>query len=262
MVVCVCMSVCAFLPPTSNTVFSFTPTFFLFVAPLALPYIQTTESPRSLVLWHIQLSLALEAALGEHREWESTAGVKRAECSGPRKLLSQPEPDKVARHRHKPRSMFWFCNSQGYSQVKPVIYQLQNNKKEYLGLPWLLGGKESACQWRSSLGWKIPWRRKWQPTPVFLPGKSHWTEESDRLQSMGTQRVRYDLATKQQQKESLNNPCPPSKKKKGKGNDQPHIRYRLNAKGTTYLMVDTKESEKWRPKGQWMTEWLELNRKE
>ena len=21
------------------------------------------------------------------------------------------------------------------------------------------------------LGWKIPWRRKWQPTPVFLPGK-------------------------------------------------------------------------------------------
>ena len=21
--------------------------------------------------------------------------------------------------------------------------------------------------------WKIPWRRKWQPTPAFLPGKSH-----------------------------------------------------------------------------------------
>ena len=20
---------------------------------------------------------------------------------------------------------------------------------------------------------KIPWRRKWQPTPLFLPGKSH-----------------------------------------------------------------------------------------
>ena len=24
-----------------------------------------------------------------------------------------------------------------------------------------------------SLGWKIPWRRKWQPTPVFLPGEAH-----------------------------------------------------------------------------------------
>ena len=26
---------------------------------------------------------------------------------------------------------------------------------------------------------KIPWRRAWQPTPVFLPGESLWTEEPD-----------------------------------------------------------------------------------
>ena len=24
---------------------------------------------------------------------------------------------------------------------------------------------------------KMPWRRAWQPTPVFLPGESPWTEE-------------------------------------------------------------------------------------
>ena len=24
---------------------------------------------------------------------------------------------------------------------------------------------------------KIPWRRAWQPTPVFLLGESSWTEE-------------------------------------------------------------------------------------
>jgi len=24
---------------------------------------------------------------------------------------------------------------------------------------------------------KIPWRRAWQPTPVFLPGESSWTED-------------------------------------------------------------------------------------
>ena len=24
-----------------------------------------------------------------------------------------------------------------------------------------------------SVGRKVPWRRKWQPTPVFLPGKSY-----------------------------------------------------------------------------------------
>ena len=27
--------------------------------------------------------------------------------------------------------------------------------------------------WVWFLGQKIPWRREWQPTPVFLPGKSH-----------------------------------------------------------------------------------------
>ena len=42
------------------------------------------------------------------------------------------------------------------------------------------GGKELICQCRrlkrcrfSSWVGKIPWRRKWQPTPVFLPGKFH-----------------------------------------------------------------------------------------
>ena len=34
-----------------------------------------------------------------------------------------------------------------------------------------------------SLDGQVPWKRKWQPTPIFLPGKSHgqrslvlWTE--------------------------------------------------------------------------------------
>ena len=47
----------------------------------------------------------------------------------------------------------------------------------WLGLRWWLNGKESACQCRRCgfdpwVG-KIPWRRKWQPTSVFLPGKAH-----------------------------------------------------------------------------------------
>ena len=44
-------------------------------------------------------------------------------------------------------------------------------------LPWWLSDKEFACHCRRSRfdPWvrKIPWRRKWQPTPVFLPGKFH-----------------------------------------------------------------------------------------
>ena len=46
-----------------------------------------------------------------------------------------------------------------------------------LGFPGGSDSKESA--WNAGdprldpwVG-KIPWRRKWQPTPVFLPGKSH-----------------------------------------------------------------------------------------
>ena len=37
-----------------------------------------------------------------------------------------------------------------------------------------------------------PWKRSWQPSPVFLPPQSPWTEEPGGLQSMGSQRVRHD----------------------------------------------------------------------
>ena len=36
---------------------------------------------------------------------------------------------------------------------------------------------------------KIPWKRAWQPTLVFLPGESSWTEEPGGLQPRGLQRV-------------------------------------------------------------------------
>ena len=72
------------------------------------------------------------------------------------------------------------------------------------GLPRWLSGKESACQCRRHGfdPWvrKMPWRRKWQPTPVFLPGESHgrrslvgcspWgREESDT-----TERLHFDFS--------------------------------------------------------------------
>ena len=39
---------------------------------------------------------------------------------------------------------------------------------------------------------KIPWRRAWQPTPVFLPGETPWIEEPGGLQFIGSQRIRHD----------------------------------------------------------------------
>ena len=54
------------------------------------------------------------------------------------------------------------------------------NLQQRGGLPRQLSGKESACQYRRCRRhgfnpWikKMPWSRKWQPTPVFLPGKFH-----------------------------------------------------------------------------------------
>ena len=46
-----------------------------------------------------------------------------------------------------------------------------------IGLTWWCGGTEPASQCRRYgfhpwIG-KIPWKRKWQPTPAFLPGESH-----------------------------------------------------------------------------------------
>ena len=43
-------------------------------------------------------------------------------------------------------------------------------------LPWRFSDKEPACQYRR-LGFnprvrKIPWSRKWQSAPIFLPGES------------------------------------------------------------------------------------------
>ena len=53
-------------------------------------------------------------------------------------------------------------------------------KHSSMGFPGGTSGKEPACQCRRHKRcgfdpWvrKIPWRRAWQPTPVFLPGESH-----------------------------------------------------------------------------------------
>ena len=66
----------------------------------------------------------------------------------------------------------------------------------FMGLPWLLRWQSICLQcgrpgFNPSAG-KIPWRRAWQPTPVFLPGESPWTEEPDQLQSMELQGVGHD----------------------------------------------------------------------
>ena len=46
---------------------------------------------------------------------------------------------------------------------------------------------------------KIPWKKKWQLTPVFLPRKPHGQRSLEDYSPWGSQRVRHNLATEQQQ---------------------------------------------------------------
>ena len=58
-----------------------------------------------------------------------------------------------------------------------IFFGLLKTCYSHYRLPWWPGSKEFTCQCRRHGfdPWvrKIPWRRKWQPTLVFLPGKSH-----------------------------------------------------------------------------------------
>ena len=66
-------------------------------------------------------------------------------------------------------------------------------------------GKESACQcgrhrrhgFDPWVG-KIPWRRKWQPTPVFLPGQSHEQRSLVGYSPWGHKKISHNWACTQQ----------------------------------------------------------------
>ena len=75
----------------------------------------------------------------------------------------------------------------------------------YLANPQVHSGKESACHCRrhERCGFnpcveKIPWRRKWQPSPVLLPGESHGRRSLVGYGPWGSKRVVHNLVAKQQ----------------------------------------------------------------
>ena len=73
------------------------------------------------------------------------------------------------------------------------IWYMMEVTLQICGLPRWLSGKESACQCRR-LGQKDPWRRKWQPTPEFLPWKSQGQRSLVGYSPWGSKRVGHDWA--------------------------------------------------------------------
>ena len=62
------------------------------------------------------------------------------------------------------------------------------------GGPQSMGSLRVGHDWATSLSLFtfMHWRRKWQPTPVFLPGESQGRGKSGGLSSMGSHRVGHD----------------------------------------------------------------------
>ena len=71
----------------------------------------------------------------------------------------------------------WVC-ADDKNVLGPTVSQMKiQSSKGLWGFPRSFSDEESACQCRSCRFdprvRKIPWRRKWQPTPVVLLGESH-----------------------------------------------------------------------------------------
>ena len=114
----------------------------------------------------------------------SPFGIEASIFWGKKKILSRCSclgkeygPGLAKRSRLFSFTLFTLC-SRGLSS-KESAYQCRKCKRHGFD-PWVR---------------KIPWRRKWQLVPLFLPGKFHGQRSLERKQSMWLQSVRHDLVT-------------------------------------------------------------------
>ena len=73
-----------------------------------------------------------------------------------------------------------------------------------MGLPGSSDGKDLPAVWETgvqSLGWEDPLENRMATHSSILARGIPWTEETGGLQSMGLQRVGYNLMTQQQQQQ-------------------------------------------------------------
>ena len=70
----------------------------------------------------------------------------------------------------------WSRHTSGYSINAFWLSSIPLKMRPLNLIPRWCSGKESSCQVKwCGFDWvgKLPWRRQWQPTPVFLPGEFH-----------------------------------------------------------------------------------------
>ena len=132
------------------------------------------------------------------RSWEAQVGLGEWFSCVPASHLVVPPAST------QPSSLpLWIPEVQTCGSWKPVLWLLRiwGNIFSRARLPRWLSGKESTCQCRrhrfDSWSRNIPWNRKWQPTPAFLPGEPYG-ERNLAGYSLWGLRIGHNLATKQQ----------------------------------------------------------------
>ena len=97
----------------------------------------------------------------------------------------------------------WWAVVYGVAQSLTWLKRLSSSSIPLHGLPRWRSGKEFTWQCRrhkrcrfNSWDGKIPWRRRWQPTPLFLPGESHGQRSLVGYSSWGLTQL-SDWVTKQ-----------------------------------------------------------------
>ena len=108
-------------------------------------------------------------------------------------------------------SCYWTCSCFLFKKIRVWLYKdakkamATHSSTLAWRIPWVeeLGGLQSRGSWRVGHDWAtslslftfMHWRRKWQPTPVFLPGESQGWRSLCGLPSMGLHRVGHNWAT-------------------------------------------------------------------
>ena len=100
----------------------------------------------------------------------------------------------------------WGAAALGLHRVGHDWEHGQQKQQTLNRLPWWFSSQESTCQCRRHRRcrfdpwvWKIPWRGKWQPTPVFLTDISHGQRNLAGYSFMGSPNSQTWLSSKQQQ---------------------------------------------------------------
>ena len=88
------------------------------------------------------------------------------------------------------------ADSTGLSMGEQYTNNMDRLKEDFPGGSVVKNMSAKQKMWVQSLGWEYPLEKEMAIHSSILVWEILWTEESGRLQSMGFQRIRYNLVTK------------------------------------------------------------------